>query len=238
MLYVPASREDLMFLMPKGGQVAEIGVARGDFSRRILDAAEPGRLHLIDPWTHQDREDYRNDPSNWSEEEGDALHRSIQVRFAKEVGAGQVAVHRGFSGDVVSRFPDGSLDWIYIDGLHSYEGVKADLDAFAPKIKPDGFILGHDYAKHEEAQAMGFGVVEAVDEFVRTQGWAFLALSAERYPTFFLARNADGATAKGLCLRILFSVPGVSEIRDFPGRSWEQTILTARQGGTVSLIRF
>ena len=40
------TRIDLLRLIPPGGEVAEIGVAEGDFSKHILSAAAPTRLHL------------------------------------------------------------------------------------------------------------------------------------------------------------------------------------------------
>ena len=36
------------------------------------------------------------------------------------------------------------LDWIYIDGDHSYEAVKADLKAAMQAVKRGGFICGDD----------------------------------------------------------------------------------------------
>lgn len=238
MFYIPAPREQLLFLLPKGGHAVEIGVAAGEFSRHILNATQPERLHLIDPWCRQERADYENDPSNWSAEEGEALHDKVRAAFASEISAGQVVIHRDFSTNVAGSFPDGSLDWIYVDGLHSYEGAKADLEAFHPKLKPDGLMLGHDYAKHDAARAMGFGVVEAVDEFVGKFGYRFLALTAEAYPTFVLARNRDSQRARDLMTTILFAVPGVAEIANFPGRTWHQVIVKAANGANRSLMVF
>jgi hypothetical protein len=40
---------------------------------------------------------------------------------------------------------DESVDFIMLDGDHSYEAVKADLDAWLPKMKPGGIISGDDY---------------------------------------------------------------------------------------------
>lgn len=235
---MPASRNDFLFLMPKGGVVVEIGVAEGEFSRHILNATRPDCLHLVDPWCHQEREDYRNDPSNWSEEEGERNFRKVATDFARERAAGRVRIHRDFSTNVASAFPDESLDWVFIDGLHSYEGVKADLEAFAPKVKPDGFILGHDYAKHPKAREMGFGVVEAVDDFVKDRGYAFLALTAEVFPTYVLARDARSPAAQALQARIMMAIPGLVQIRDFPGRDWTQEIYRSPVGGSASVITF
>jgi hypothetical protein len=57
----------------------------------------------------------------------------------------------------VTRFPDGYFDAVFIDGDHSYEGVKADIAAWRPKTK--GLLCGHDYGKSDLP-----GVTQAVDE--------------------------------------------------------------------------
>ena len=43
------------------------------------------------------------------------------------------------------HFAEGSLDFVFIDGDHSYEGVKLDILNFLPKVRPGGLIAGHDY---------------------------------------------------------------------------------------------
>jgi predicted O-methyltransferase YrrM len=45
-----------------------------------------------------------------------------------------------------SRYMQGnSVDFIMLDGDHSYEAVKADLAAWLPKMKTGGIISGDDY---------------------------------------------------------------------------------------------
>lgn len=39
---------------------------------------------------------------------------------------------------------DGSLDFVFIDGDHTADGVARDIRAWAPKVKPAGMVLGHD----------------------------------------------------------------------------------------------
>jgi cephalosporin hydroxylase len=41
------------------------------------------------------------------------------------------------------------LDLLYIDGDHSYEGVKADFDMYSSLVRPGGVIIFHDIALHE-----------------------------------------------------------------------------------------
>lgn len=54
---------------------------------------------------------------------------------------------RGFSTDVVEqvRAITPALDLLFIDGDHSYEGVKADWDAYKSFLKPGSIVVFHDY---------------------------------------------------------------------------------------------
>ena len=53
---------------------------------------------------------------------------------------------RGFSTEVVEDVAShtGSLDLLFIDGDHSYEGVKADWDAYNRFLKPGAIVVFHD----------------------------------------------------------------------------------------------
>ena len=52
------------------------------------------------------------------------------------------------------------VDVIFIDGDHSYEGCKADIDNWYPQMAKNGVMLFHD------CDASSPGVVQAVEEFV------------------------------------------------------------------------
>ena len=60
------------------------------------------------------------------------------------------------SEDAVDDIP--MVDFIYIDGNHSYDFVKRDIELYYPKVKDGGVIGGHDIYFHE--------VQKAVFEFV------------------------------------------------------------------------
>lgn len=40
-----------------------------------------------------------------------------------------------------------SLDFLFIDGDHSYEGVKADFEMYSPLVRPGGIVAFHDVAQ-------------------------------------------------------------------------------------------
>lgn len=65
-------------------------------------------------------------------------------------------VIRGFSYNACLQVKKESADIVYIDGAHDYVSVKCDIENFREKIKPGGWIAGHDYCKKFP------GVVQAV----------------------------------------------------------------------------
>lgn len=74
--------------------------------------------------------------------------------FLKNTEGSRVWPHLDDSVKAASYWPD--VDMVFVDGGHSYEQVKADLEAWTPKTRQ--FICGHDYA--DDAP----GVVQAVRE--------------------------------------------------------------------------
>jgi precorrin-6B methylase 2 len=50
---------------------------------------------------------------------------------------------QGDSLKAAARFDDKGLDMVFIDGTHTYDAVKADIEAWLPKTKV--IIAGHDY---------------------------------------------------------------------------------------------
>ena len=57
------------------------------------------------------------------------------------------------------------LDWIYIDGDHSYEGCLKDLENALQVVRPGGLIIGDDYG-WPDAKWQKPGVTKAVNEFI------------------------------------------------------------------------
>lgn len=161
-------RARLLSQMPQGGDCAEIGVWRGDFSRQILDALSPSRLYLIDPWEHVEKESHeRALAARTGGDQLDDIYQQVSSAYGQEISAGQVVMMREKSGDAIPRIADDSLSFAYVDGDHSYEGVRADLHALFPKMKEGGCIALDDY--HRRGW-WGDGVIRAVNEFLGAQG--------------------------------------------------------------------
>jgi len=164
-------RGRLLRLLPREAVCAEIGSWKGDFAAEILSDRSPRTLYLVDPWEHRQEQEYEG---AWyggtasGQDQLDAVHDSVLARFAAEIDSGQVVVVRRRSLDAAGAFADASLDWVYIDGDHRYEGVKADLEAYYSKVKPGGWLAGDDYGY--KSGWFEDGVTRAVDEFAPGRG--------------------------------------------------------------------
>ena len=146
--------------MKENAVCAEIGVWKGDFSKEILKK-NPSKLYLIDPW-----KSITDIPARWHaapQDKMDAIYNDVVSDFSPD---NRVEIIRKLSDDAASDIEDGSLDWIYIDGNHSYEFVKSDLENWWPKLKSGGALCGDDYQEGEyQVKDLDFGIVKAVDEF-------------------------------------------------------------------------
>jgi hypothetical protein len=158
----------LLEMLPKDSIGVEIGVHKGDFSCHILKIVRPRELHLVDPWLHEGSATYKDalygGQAHGGQAEMDNRYKEVLARFASESRSGQVKIHRGYSNDVLEKFPDGYLDWVYIDGNHLYDFVLQDIKLSYRKVKPGGYITGDDYTEGGWWQG---GVKKAADEFVR-----------------------------------------------------------------------
>jgi len=178
------NRIDLIRLLPRGTIGAEIGVWRGWFSTEILGCPVK-MLYLIDPWCRQPEGQYQ-----------DSINSENQDTNLAEARA-NLSGHRdrcvfiqGFSADVARQNTNiPPLDWVYIDGNHSYANVKEDLELWSKRLKADGVLMGHDYTEGRWAKEWHMAVVPAVNDFCRDQGWHISHLTDEELPSFRLERN-------------------------------------------------
>jgi len=181
------TRLDMIAALPRGAIGAEIGVQRGEFAAQIL-STPVFKLYLVDAWAPIPGADPR-DPANITEGGHESNYKHVLGRFLKEIAAQCVVVHRGLSAHIAARFPDGSLDFVYIDAGHGFKDVTTDLNEWSRKISLGGCIMGHDYTDAPKAREMGFQVVRAVDEWSRLNNWKLTALTWEEWPSFKLERK-------------------------------------------------
>lgn len=168
-------RENLGFLLNYHGLTGnglELGVQKGEFSKRLLSTWTGKKLFLIDCWEKQNNYD---DIANVSSQE-QIQNYNTTVKNVSEFSK-RTKIIKKFSADAANDFEDNFFDFIYLDGDHSYEGVKKDLEIWYPKLKNGGLFCGHDFIdgkvqNTETGQYLGdFGVKSAVLEFARNYGY-------------------------------------------------------------------
>jgi hypothetical protein len=72
--------------------------------------------------------------------------------------------------EALERFAPGSIDLMHIDGHHTEEAVRHDVESWLPKLRPGGILLMHDVA----VRTRGFGVWKVWEELAtRGRSWAF-----------------------------------------------------------------
>ena len=58
------------------------------------------------------------------------------------------------------------FDIVYIDGSHTYGAVKKDTELYAPLIKPNGYIIWHDYFVVGENFNKPEGKFKGINEYI------------------------------------------------------------------------
>lgn len=160
-----APRDDLRF--------AEIGVAFGDFSQIILDLLAPVNFDAYDLFNF-------HEVPELAKRLGGKPHAAFYAdRFRDEVDSGCMRLFVGDSSTELRRAPDGYYDMIYIDGDHSYEGVKRDTDVALEKLRPDGILIFNDYTMYDYIAHSPYGIVHVVNDLCVAHGWRITHLALQ-----------------------------------------------------------
>jgi len=159
----------------------EIGVAFGGHAEHLLENTSVHRLVGIDPYLHIP--DY-DDAMNLPQEVFDDLYFYVLGRLSRF--GNRYFLVRGTSKEVAPHV--GPIDFVFIDGDHSYQGCRNDMVNYFPLLRPGGILAGHDYGYHEFP-----GIQKSVDEFCVANG---LTLHVEP-ETVWWAQKSDAAKAIG-----------------------------------------
>ncbi len=136
----------------KGGLVgAEIGVAGGDNAEDVIKHLSLDKIYLVDHYQPYYGAPLAEGQYNTHQAAKDRL------KFAKDKIEWIIKPSEEASIDV----PGESLDFVYIDANHHEEGISSDINVWLPKVKPYGFIGGHDFDSLED----NYAVMRVVSDF-------------------------------------------------------------------------
>jgi len=130
----------------------EIGVWKGEFSKKILELVHPKMLYLCDPWEfmpeYADR--WYGGTAAKSNQDMQDIYDNILNEFDH---LDNVEVIKDYSNNLLKYIQPNSLDWTYIDGNHSHEFVLQDLNISLELVKTNGMITGDDFERGNEIES-------------------------------------------------------------------------------------
>jgi|GEM_PF-6832147 len=118
--------------------VCELGSFAGRGSTRLfaeLVRELGGRLICVDPLT-----------DNW---QGNSLWNTFQISVRVLGIESVIETCRMSSTEAADTYPDGHFDMVFIDGDHGYDMVMSDIRQWRNKVRPGGYLCGHDVIGHE-----------------------------------------------------------------------------------------
>lgn len=172
------NRDHILPLMPKNGVVAEVGVALGEFSRKIIDVMQPRHFIAVDLFELH-KLDIIWGQKTQSIFKGATHEEYYRQRFQSEIQKGTVGVKKGLSYAMMQEFPDRHFDMIYVDAAHDYQSVRKDIEVCNKKVKHDGFMVMNDYTMFDPLIMQPYGVVQATNEFCIREGWEVIYLALQ-----------------------------------------------------------
>jgi lipopolysaccharide biosynthesis glycosyltransferase len=157
----------------------EIGTYEGHYSAEILKHG-PADLWLIDPWINQSKDIYPDDHANTNIENFEKVYYQVLKQFTDYPN---VHVIRDFSYNAVKLFDNDSLDFVYIDAIHTFESCFSDMLMWFHKLKIGGWMCGHDYT------GKYLGVKYAVDTFTRITGQKVSIITTEPWASWGIRKQ-------------------------------------------------
>lgn len=113
------------------------------FCQAVQEQGLATRCHAVDTWEGDEH----------TSEYGEDIYRLVRDHNESHYRDFSSLLRMRFD-QALSRFEDGSLDLVHLDGLHTYEAVSRDFAQWYPKLRPGGIFLFHDIV----ARLKDFGV--------------------------------------------------------------------------------
>lgn len=180
---------NLVVSLPDGSRIVEAGVFQGRTAIAMALACRGTRkkVYAVDPW--RDYSDHGQRVDGWLQEQGlGSLEEAYQLflrnrrRFRVEPW---LEVIRAPSLEVAEGWSHGPVAMVFIDGSHEAESVRADIDAWAARLLPDGVICGDDLPLP--------GVAQAVVQYLQDH-YPDVSLATPDSRTWQLIRAANSGT--------------------------------------------
>jgi len=149
----PALYDTVIANMGLTGKVVEIGCWKGQSAAYMAESIQNSGKNIthycVDTWEGTVTEDHHQQDAIVKEGKlFDHFNENMQPF------AGKYTPMQMTSLEAATKFEDSTFDFVYIDASHEYADVKADIQAWLPKVKKGGILAGDDYNSRDVHRAV------------------------------------------------------------------------------------
>ena len=137
----------------------EIGVNEGENIFEVTKNNPTLKMYGVDPYKIQ-KENTLYEKYMGGEYTDNSLNIIKRKTLKKALKYPNLEIIVDTSINASKQFEKESIDFVFIDGDHSYESVKNNIKYWEPKVKKHGLIMGHDYNWGDVARAVGENFTE------------------------------------------------------------------------------
>lgn len=120
-----------------------------------------GKVDFVDAGYGEDDENHWTGKAYWRTDAG--------LNCFKDFGLGShIKIFVQTTAAFAKKYKSKKYDYIYIDGDHSYQGVKFDFKSFWPKLSKGGYLLMHDVSVKGHLPEGEYGVHKLFEEISQT----------------------------------------------------------------------
>jgi glycosyltransferase involved in cell wall biosynthesis len=121
------------------GVFVELGTHAGNsyfsFCQAVRDKGLTSHCYAVDTWEGDNQAGFY----------GDEVYEMVNRHNESQYKSFSTLYRMTFY-EALGKFQDRSVDLLHIDGLHTYEAVRHDFEAWLPKLAPGAIVLFHDIA--------------------------------------------------------------------------------------------
>jgi len=175
------NRDSLYQLFTKLGYKVgcEVGLEKGKNAVQMFDNIPGLKLYGVDPYKQHSQCNYAYvaEMRKWDEHylngcKKQALNRMTGRNFE---------LLQDFSEDAAKKVEYNSLDFVYIDGDHSYDMAMLDVILWGQRVKKGGIISGHDYYYDKNKEGRRAKVTQAINDYAKVHGLQFFITDEDHY---------------------------------------------------------
>ena len=147
---------DLAQAVPHWSSIVEIGTHTGRSTLWLAAGARAGwgaHITTVDPWPEPGYtahyEYAKSDDNPFDFPTGQAIYEKFVENVNAETAWGYLTVLRAASLDVAATWVN-PIGLLFLDAMHGFDDVKADCEAWLPKVTKGGVIALHDWYDDKE----------------------------------------------------------------------------------------